>query len=200
MSRSARDIIDLYQRHAAAWVRNRGDRLTEGAWLNRFLAVSPKGRRVLDLGCGSGSPIARHLIDHGCAVTGIDGSAELIAVCEAAFPAHTWRVGDMRLIDLDQRFDGVLAWDSLFHLDHDDQRRMFDVFSRHCAPRAALMFNSGPAHGETIGAFEGEPLYHASLAPSEYRSLLAERGFEVVQFTPEDPECGGRSAWLARLR
>ncbi len=196
---SAHDVIDLYQRHAAAWVRNRGDRLTEGVWLDRFLALSPKGRRVLDLGCGSGSPIARYLIGQGCAVTGVDGSAELIAVCEAAFPAHTWRVGDMRLAELDQTFDGVLAWDSLFHLDHDDQRRMFDVFRSHCGPNAALMFNSGPAHGEAVGAFEGEALYHASLAPSEYRSLLAERGFEVVQFTPEDPTCGGRSVWLARL-
>ncbi len=198
MSSSARDVIDLYQRHAAAWVRNRGDRLTEGVWLDRFLALSPKGRRVLDLGCGSGSPIARYLIGQGCAVTGVDGSAELIAVCEAAFPAHTWRVGDMRLAELDQTFDGVLAWDSLFHLDHDDQRRMFDVFSRHCAPHAALMFNSGPAQGEAVGAFEGEALYHASLDPAEYRSLLAEHGFEVVRFTPEDPACGGRSVWLAR--
>ncbi|MEH6676900.1 class I SAM-dependent DNA methyltransferase [Phenylobacterium sp.] len=200
MNSSARDVIDLYQRHAAAWVRNRGDRLTEGVWLGRFLGLLPEGRRVLDLGCGSGSPIARYLIGQGCAMTGVDGSADLIAVCEAAFPEHAWGVGDMRLTDLGQRFDGVLAWDSLFHLDHEDQRRMFDVFRRHCGPYAALMFNSGPAHGEAIGAFEGEPLYHASLEPSEYRSLLADQGFEVVRFTPEDPECGGRSVWLARLR
>ena len=199
MNSSARDVIDLYQRHAAAWVRNRGDRLTEGVWLGRFLGLLPEGRRVLDLGCGSGSPIARHLIAQGCAVTGIDGSAELIAVCEAAFPEHTWHVGDMRLTDLAERFDGALAWDSLFHLDHDDQRRMFDVFARHGAPGAALMFTSGPAHGEAIGAFEGEPLYHASLDPEEYRALLAEHGFEAVRFTPEDPECGGRSVWLAKL-
>lgn len=199
MHSSARDVIGLYQRHAAAWTRNRGDRLIEGAWLDRFLRLLPEGRRVLDLGCGSGNPMARHLIAHGCAVTGVDGSAALIAVCEAAFPEHTWHVGDMRLTDLAERFDGVLAWDSLFHLGHDDQRRMFDVFRLHCAPRAALMFTSGPAHGEAIGAFEGEPLYHASLAPAEYQSLLAERGFEVVQFTPEDPDCGGRSVWLARL-
>ncbi|MDP1616324.1 class I SAM-dependent methyltransferase [Phenylobacterium sp.] len=198
MSSSTRDVIDLYQRHAAAWVRNRGDRLTEGVWLDRFLAVLPDGRRVLDLGCGSGSPIARRLIAQGCAVTGVDGSADLIAVCKAAFPEHTWRVGDMRLTEIDQTFDGVLAWDSLFHLAHDEQRRMFDVFRRHCGPNAALMFNSGPAHGEAIGVFQGEPLYHASLDPAEYRSLLAEHGFEVVRFTPEDPECGGRSVWLAR--
>ena len=193
-------VIDLYRRHADAWTRNRGERLIEGAWLERFRALLPPSPTVLDLGCGSGSPIARHLIGEGCRLTGIDGSAELIAICETNFPEHHWRVADMRGLDLEARFDGIIAWDSLFHLTHDDQRRMFEVFARHSAPRAALMFTSGPAHGEAIGTFEGEPLYHASLAPEEYRALLAEHGVEVVAFTSEDPDCGGHTVWLARSR
>jgi hypothetical protein len=36
------------------------------------------------------------------------------------------------------------------------------VFRRHAAPKAALMFTSGPAAGEAIGAYRGEPLYHAA--------------------------------------
>jgi hypothetical protein len=35
------------------------------------------------------------------------------------------------------------------------------------------MFNTGPAHGEAIGQYRGDPLYHASLAPSEYEALFA---------------------------
>jgi hypothetical protein len=36
------------------------------------------------------------------------------------------------------------------------------------------MFNTGPEHGEAISTFtfKDEPLYHASLAPAEYRALL----------------------------
>ncbi len=68
---------------------------------------------------------------------------------------------------------------------------MFPVFGRHIAARGALMFTSGPAHGEVIGSFHGEPLYHASLDPAEYRALLDEAGFDVVAHVAEDPACGG---------
>lgn len=61
------------------------------------------------------------------------------------------------------------------------------------------MFTSGTSNGEAIGTFEGEPLYHASLAPEEYRQLLQEQGFQVVSMVAEDPNCGGRTVWLAQL-
>jgi hypothetical protein len=95
----------------------------------------------------------------------------------------------------------VLAWDSFFHLRPDDQRRMFDVFARHAAPSAVLMFNSGPAHGEAIGEYRGDPLYHASLSADEYGDLIRRIGFEAVAHAVEDWETGGgRTVWLARSR
>src|SRR5207253_4212667 len=92
----------------------------------------------------------------------------------APFPASGLAVADMRELALDHTFNGVLAWNSFFHLCPEDQRRMFPVFRKHAAPRAALMFTSGPSHGEAIGTFAGEPLYHASLGSDEYNSLLDE--------------------------
>jgi hypothetical protein len=92
----------------------------------------------------------------------------------------------------------LLAWDSFFHLCPDDQRRMFAVFRAHAAPFAPLMFTSGTSHGERIGAYAGQALYHASLDPAEYRALLGGHGFEVVAHQVEDPACGRRTIWLAR--
>ena len=107
----------------------------------------------------------------------------------------------MRLLQLPRKFDGILAWDSFFHLTPDDQRRMFDVLARHAAPLAVLMFNSGPAHGEGVAVYRGDPLYHARLKPDEYTALLGSIGFEVVAHAVEDWESGGgRTVWLARAR
>lgn len=192
-------IIELYQRHGRAWASERGNRLVERAWLDRFRALLPGAASVLDIGCGSGEPIARYLIAQGCNVSGVDSSPELIALCTATFPDLAWQVADMRTLSLAKRFDGVLAWDSFFHLGHDGQRRMFPRFRQHVAPRAALMFTSGPAHGEAIGNYKGEPLYHASLDADEYRALLNANGFEVVAHAVEDPDCGGHTVWLAQL-
>ncbi len=77
---------------------------------------------------------------------------------------------------------------------------MFPIFRALAAPRAALMFTSGPAHGEAIGRLEGEPLYHASLDAAEYQNLLEAAGFGVVASVAEDKTCGGRTVWLAQFR
>lgn len=197
MSTHADDIADLYERRALDYDRDRGRSLQERAWLDRFLdGVAPDGT-VLDLGCGMGEPMAAYVLGTGRPVIGVDTSPSLIAMCRARFPQGEWIVADMRTLALGRRVEGLLAWDSFFHLTPADQRTMFGVFARHAAPGARLMFTSGPSEGESIGSYHGEPLYHGSLDPLEYRSLLAAHGFVVDAFVPGDPACGGHSIWLA---
>jgi SAM-dependent methyltransferase len=200
MTSDAERTVDLYERKARAWVadRTRQHSLMEKGWLERFTALMPPGGTVLDIGCGSGQPIAGYLIAHGYDVTGVDSSPTMIELARGNFPGGRWQIADMRTLSLGQRFQGVIAWDSFFHLTFDDQRRMFPVFAAHAAPGAPLWFSSGPRHGEAIGNLHGEPLYHASLDPEEYRTLLAANGFSVVAHVAEDPACGGHTVWLAR--
>jgi SAM-dependent methyltransferase len=197
-SSEADQIVSLYERHAQAYDVARGRSLFEKPWLDRFLSLLMQGTSILDIGCGVGEPIARYFIERGYVVTGVDSSPSLVAMCKARYPQQSWLVGDMRALALDQRFDGILAWDSFFHLSPDDQRRMFPIFGRHAAKHAALMFTSGPSHGVAIGSFEGDPLYHASLDPDEYRALLNQNGFAVVSHVAEYADCGGHTIWLAQ--
>jgi 2-polyprenyl-3-methyl-5-hydroxy-6-metoxy-1,4-benzoquinol methylase len=190
-------ITDLYERHALAYDRDRDRSLQERAWLDRFLIRVPPGETILDVGCGMGEPIARYLIERGLRVVGMDASRRMIERCRSRFPDAEWLVAGMRALELHRRFDGILAWDSLFHLSADDQRGMFRRFAGHARPGAPSMFTSGSAEGESVGVQYGESLYHASLAPAEYRTLLADSGFTVREFVAEDPECGGHTAWLA---
>jgi SAM-dependent methyltransferase len=199
MDSDADKIVDLYERHAHDYVADRRTvDWSESAWLDRFRTLLPHGGSILDIGCGCGEPIAKYLIDRGFAVDGVDTSPTLIALCRERFPQHSWRVADMRTLALEDTFQGLLAWDSLFHLSHDDQRRMFPIFRRLASPGAALMFTSGTSHGVAIGSYRGEPLYHASLAPEEYRTLLESSGFHVEAHIVEDPKCGGHTIWLAQ--
>ncbi len=197
----AQEIISLYERHADVWLSRRNPQATqEAAWLARFTQGIAPGADILDIGCGTGQPIARWLAQQGHAVTGVDSSAAMLAHARRLQPTQTWVQADMRSLRLGRRFAGVLAWNSFFHLAPEDQRQMFAVFEAHADPGAMLMFTSGPADGEAIGDFEGEPLFHASLSPDAYRALLAEHGFEVLAFVPEDPDCGQHTVWLARQR
>ena len=195
---AARTILDLYQRHAEAFYQQRSRTLFEQRWLDKLLAAMGMTGKMLDLGCGNGQPIADYFIQQGCALTGVDGAPAMLTRARARFPEQRWLHHDMRTLNLAETFDGLIAWDSFFHLTQDDQRRMFSVFARHSHPGSALMFTSGTGHGIAMGEFEGEPLFHASLAPDEYRLLLAENGFAVLEMKMEDPECGGHTVWLAK--
>lgn len=192
-------MLGLYQAHVPEWTRARGTGLIERSWLDAFLAALPEDDRpVLDLGCGTGTPIAGYLIANGCRVTGIDGAPGMIEQARAGFPDHDWRVGDIRDLPVMQPFGGLIAWHSLFHLTPEAQRALFSAFARLARPGAALMFTSGTTHGETIGQFEGRPLYHASLDTDDYRSLLARNGFTLLRHVQNDRTCGDATVWLAR--
>ena len=199
---SADDIVALYERRARDWAGDRARQTVfiEKAWLDRFIALVQPGGTVLDLGCGPGRPMAAYLVANGLEVCGVDSSPAMIAMARENLPGRELIVADMRTLTLGRRFSGILAWDSFFHLTPDGQRRMFANFPEHAGTSAALMYTSGPRPGEAIGQLRGEPLYHASLAPDEYRGLLATHGFAVVAERMEDPDCGGHSVWLAQRR
>jgi SAM-dependent methyltransferase len=200
MTSDADRIIGLYDRHAEAWDKDRSRRLFERPWLQRFAELLPPRGSILDIGCGSGEPIAGFFIRAGYRVHGVDSSPAMIAFCKERFPNETWDIADMRILSLGQTFDGLLAWDSFFHLCREDQRRMFPIFREHAASNAALMFTSGPSDGVAMGTYGGEPLYHASLSPDAYRALLDEHGFDVVANVVEDAAAGGHTIWLAQRR
>ncbi len=204
MKELADRIIDHYERHARDWDADRNRHVgswNDKPWHDRFIAALPPAASVLDLGCGSGHPVARNMVERGLHVTGVDSSPSLISLCRRRLPDQDWLVGDMRSLRLRRQFDGILAWDSFFHLTPDDQRRMFSVFAQHAASSTVLMFNSGPDYGEAVGDYRGDHLYHASLSADEYTELLDGIGFDVIVHAIEDwATGGGRTVWLARGR
>jgi len=202
MSIESENIIALYERHADAWVQARSleSNLYEKPWLDRFRALLPFAGKVLDCGCGAGEPIAQYLNQCGYAVMGIDSSVAMVRMFRARLPGQRAVVADMRTFCFPETFHGILAWDSFFHLNQSDQRKMFSTFRNHAAPGAALMFTSGPSQGEIVGRLQNEPLYHASLDAAEYRQLLEEQGFAVLEHRAEDQSCFGRTVWLAQLQ
>ena len=200
---NAEDVNPTYERIGHIWAQQRRVDLMERAWLDRMISTAPRSTgkpRVLDLGCGSGRPIGTYLSERGLQITAVDAAATMTELYALNVPRSEVIQADMRGLALDRQFDAILAWNSFFHLAVEDQRRMFATFAAHAAPRAALMFTSGHIAGEAIGQVADAPIYHASLDPDAYRDLLKDAGFSVLRFTPEDPDCGQHTVWLAQFR
>ncbi|WP_104989840.1 class I SAM-dependent methyltransferase [Deinococcus sp. NW-56] len=75
------------------------------------------GNAALDLACGTGG-FTRELYRAGWTVTGLDGSAEMLAVARGRLPGEVeLTVGDLRTFDLGRTFDLVsCVFDSLNNL------------------------------------------------------------------------------------
>ena len=191
------EIGALYTKHAQRFDEARSRTLLEQSYLNAALSAMPPVSRVLDLGCGAGEPIARYFVERGHHVTGVDLAGPMIELCRRRMPEMTWIQADMRGVQLSERFDLIVAWDSFFHLDQTGQRSMFTAFARHTAPRGLLLFTSGWSEGVAIGDLFGDELYHSSLNTSEYAQRLQEHGYGVRQHRVQDPVCD-RTVWLAQ--
>jgi ubiquinone/menaquinone biosynthesis C-methylase UbiE len=195
------DLARLYARHARDFDRVRTRSMMELPYLERATSLRPPPGKVLDIGCGSGEPIARYFVDKGYQVTGLDFVEEMLAICRSRLPQMTWCSMDMRELELSEQFDIVIAWDSFFHLSREAQRDVLPRFSRHTVTGGVLIFTSGLKEGEGIGGdLCGDRLYHASLDTEEYARLLDRHGYDVALHKAEDPKCGGHTVWIAQRR
>jgi len=188
----------VYDQNAESYDARRSRALFEARWLTRFAGQMPRGGRVLDLGCGAGRPIAGWLIGEGFALTGADFSEPMLELARSRWPRGDWRLSDMRTLDLPERFDGIIGWNSFFHLTPDEQRDCLPRLGRHLEPGGVLMVTVGPDAGEIAGYVEDAPVYHASLAVSEYASILEDAGMRLTAFLADDPDCNGHSILMAR--
>ncbi|WP_299614804.1 class I SAM-dependent methyltransferase [uncultured Tateyamaria sp.] len=198
MSADPDDIRGVYDRQAAVYDGQRSRALFEARWLARFAAGLQTGARVLDLGCGAGEPIARWFKAEGFAVTGVDFSEPMLGIARSRWPDGDWRQGDMRDFDLGECFDGIIAWNSFFHLTEIEQRGCIARMARHLEPGGVLMLTVGPDAGEVTGTVGDETVYHASLSPAEYATCLEANGLRLTGFLAEDPETNRHSVLMAR--
>jgi SAM-dependent methyltransferase len=91
----------------------------------------PGARSLLELGCGTGSILAR--LAPGPTLTGLDRSPEMLAIAATKVPQARLIEGDMASFELDERFDVVICvFDSLNHLVNFEQwTSMFTAVHRH---------------------------------------------------------------------
>ena len=192
-------VYKTYEKIADWFDERRSRDLFEKDWLDKAAALLPKGAKILDLGCGFGAPIGKYFIDNGFQVTGVDASTKMLEIAKTRCPEIRFILGDMRSFSLDEKFDCIIAWHSYFHLPQVDQRAMFKIFVKHLKKGGILLFTTGWEAGEIWGENGGENLYHASLAPLEYKELLTSHGFKLLDHKISDPECGEATVWMARL-
>jgi ubiquinone/menaquinone biosynthesis C-methylase UbiE len=95
------------------------------------------GRRVLDLGCGTGV-FLRAAADREASVVGLDAAEGLLAIARERVPEADLHIGDMQELPFgDDGFDVVTGFSSLFFAD--DMTRALSEACRVCKPGGTVL-------------------------------------------------------------
>jgi len=159
------DLIALHWQKLRTMLPNKDSEL-----LTIFTDLLPPHSSILDLGCGSGIPIAKSLSEQGHDIYGVDRSAKLLQQAKlnlpnAQFIQEELETFDYRAFAKNHKIGGVVLWDSLFHIPRKLQANLLLTIATTMSSGTVLILTSGglenehPAFTDTM--FEVEFYYDA---------------------------------------
>jgi cyclopropane fatty-acyl-phospholipid synthase-like methyltransferase len=137
---------------------------------------------VLDIGCGSGIPVARFLVNHGFEVTGIDVSPKQIELARTNVPEARFEIRDMRgLSRAEYPSDGLVALYSIFHIDRRQHGRLLRTLHTLLRDGGPLLVTMGASDWQgTESDFFGAEMSWSHYGPARNREMVENAGFAVL--------------------
>ncbi|USD66886.1 class I SAM-dependent methyltransferase [Vibrio sp. SCSIO 43136] len=142
--------------------------------------TSTKGK-ALDIGCGCTGRFIQLLLDQGFVPTGLDVSTEMLSIAQGKHPNVEFIYGDICQLELNESYDFITAWDSIWHIPLDMQRPVMTKIVDALAPNGVFIFSFGGVEeaGFHTDDFMGPEVYYSSLGTSGFVQLFIELGCEI---------------------
>lgn len=191
-----------YDRIADQWHSNK----REQPYINRVLRYVDlvleglnAGDRVLDLGCGTGAPIAKYIVQKGFSLVGFDESEKMLDIARKEVPQAEFTQANMIDVQLPGGFAAAIAWDSIFHVERDYHSRIFCKLANSLEACGRLLLSVGGSGGESFSSeMFGQTFFYSGHEPDITRELLEAAGFEIELWEVDDPSSRGHIAVIAR--
>jgi SAM-dependent methyltransferase len=150
---------------------------------------------ILDLGCGPGRDL-KAFVELGHAPIGLEGSARFATMARAE-GCDVWEQNFLALDLPDNRFDGIFANASLFHVPSQELPRVLLELHATLRPRGVL-FSSNPHGHNEEGWYHGRyGVYHDL---ETWRRFMRDAGFsELAHYYRPEGKPRARQPWLASV-
>jgi SAM-dependent methyltransferase len=175
------DKSNGYEEVASAFLAGRGQNNAGvgASVVAEWSHLLPGGATVLDLGCGTGVPISRALIERGFNVYGVDASPTMVAAFRARFPTVPVECCAVEESDFfGQTFDAVVGWGLFFLLDVKVQRSLFKKVAGVLGSGGRLLFTAPSQNCSWRDAMTGR--ISTSLGYEAYREALEAEGMSLM--------------------
>lgn len=210
MSDTPKQIIEQAYDHIAEWYLRwvEDQRSPRERYTNKVLENAPASPHILELGCGSGIPITRMLLDRGAQVVANDISTKQLEMARVQCPQATLILGDMAALSFEtESFDGVISFYAIFHLPRAEQKSMLSNICSWLKPGGIFVCNLSTVDEEAIyGEFLGHGMFWSSYSVEDSKEIVRDVGFELIeaevleagdgQLEESDPDSGVKFLWL----
>lgn len=204
MTVSAEDLFnDIGQKYEDAYLENLGLKKV----IQLALAELKPGSKVLDVGCGTGKPVASQVAHAGHDVYGIDVSQQMVDIARKQVSGR-FEKADMLSFEPTTKFAAIFSIFSLFQLSHSETYSMMFKFSDWLSKGGVLVLGTIPSTSlikdESLYDSTGQIVRHAQLpfmgrkvlgtlySQQGWRDLFQKAGFEIqaekfFSFTEHQP-------------
>jgi len=162
--------------------------------VRHLLDSLPPSSRVLDIGSGTGKPVAEDLSSAGHRVTGLDVSPVMIDIAREQVPAATFVHADVReWASPPETWDAVCAFFPFLQMPRKDTEAVLSDIARWLVPGGLFALVTVPRDAEDVPAeFFGRTFLETSFAPDDLVRRVDAAGLEVTGthseiFTADEP-------------
>ncbi|OGE18583.1 hypothetical protein A3J19_01305 [Candidatus Daviesbacteria bacterium RIFCSPLOWO2_02_FULL_41_8] len=174
-------VREGYNKAAESYSSSR-DQFSNTKYLEKLANLLQPGATVLDLGCGSGVPIDKFLIDKGFEVIGIDISEIQIELAKQNIPNTEFFVKDMsELKNGEFSVDAAVSFYAIFHTPREEHQELFKKINSFL-PEGGLILvtmGSGEWEGEEDD-FHGAKMWWSHYGAEKNKEIIEKAGFEII--------------------
>lgn len=183
------DKSNGYEDVATIFIKGRGQAVNGigSSSVRNWVRTLPLNAVVLDLGCGTGIPNSKLLIDGGMEVYGIDASPTLVKAFQNNFPntpVACEAVEDSLFFN--RKFDGIIAWGLLFLLPKETQEIVIQKAANALQTGGKLLFTAPSKKTEWRDIMTGR--CSISLGEKQYKHLLTASGLSLTEEFEDEGE------------
>ena len=170
-----------YNQCAKNYADNR-DLFKSQKYLEDLAEKLPVGAKILDIGCGSGVPIDKFLLEKGFKVTGVDISEEMVKLAKINLPNGNFFVKDMAEIDFSEcSFNAIVSFYAIFHIPREEHLPLLKKLHTLLKTDGYLLITMGSSDWEgTEDDFHGAKMFWSHYGAKKNTELVKNAGFETI--------------------
>ncbi|MEM8533649.1 MAG: class I SAM-dependent methyltransferase [Chloroflexota bacterium] len=181
---NVKDIVQQgYDQVAQDYARLEGDiTWPRMKWLNVLLEELEPGASVLDLGCGSGDPVAIEVAKN-YQVTGVDISETHIEMARKQVPGGTFLHGDVGSMVFPQdSFEAVVSCYTLEHIPRKEHQAILHRINQWLKHDGYLLLSiEAEEYEDEVGEWLGVPMFLSCYDPETMKQMVIDADFAIIQ-------------------